>query len=324
MDNISIKELDTSIYKNNICSFTKHNAFMDPDFLEIICKKVIWYGGFKGEKLLCLWPITLNTHNEYIKIPFTSYVGPHWDNSFKKQAPYKWYATSQKIYKKLFEQITLNYSNFNFSLSREEDDIRAFLWWNYGKEKSCRFSPNVKYTALINNLQSKNSTEIIQNFRIDDKRKKIKKLLDNESNIKEVDFNISFLSQFIDLYQITIDRAKGIISENEIYYLEKIIKYVSDKTGKILCLTDETNRLVASQLMLKDFYSTNAVAQVINTNYQRKNLLVLLVYKSIIYAKNCGSNIFDFNGANSPNRADDKHSYGACTRQYFDLNYGSI
>ena len=31
--------------------------------------------------------------------------------------------------------------------------------------------------------------------------------------------------------------------------------------------------------------------------------------------------IFDFNGANSPNRGDDKHSYGAKENLFFDLKY---
>ena len=36
--------------------------------------------------------------------------------------------------------------------------------------------------------------------------------------------------------------------------------------------------------------------------------------------QNQNKKVFDFNGANSPNRADDKHAFGAETLQYFNLS----
>jgi len=45
----------------------------------------------------------------------------------------------------------------------------------------------------------------------------------------------------------------------------------------------------------------------------------LLTYKSLLHAKARGLRVFDFNGANSPNRADDKHAFGASAVFYADL-----
>ena len=78
--------------------------------------------------------------------------------------------------------------------------------------------------------------------------------------------------------------------------------------------------MIATQIMLDCNKTTNAIAQGTTSNSGIKNLAVLMNYKSIISARNRGSNFFDFNGANSPNRADDKHAFGAETLQYFNLS----
>ena len=47
-----------------------------------------------------------------------------------------------------------------------------------------------------------------------------------------------------------------------------------------------------------------------------------LLYSPLtISAKKRKMNYLDFNGANSPNRGDDKHSYGAGQELFFEINY---
>jgi lipid II:glycine glycyltransferase (peptidoglycan interpeptide bridge formation enzyme) len=45
------------------------------------------------------------------------------------------------------------------------------------------------------------------------------------------------------------------------------------------------------------------------------------VFKAIETARDRGLKYFDFNGANSPDRGDNKHSYGAEPVLYFDIEY---
>ena len=49
-------------------------------------------------------------------------------------------------------------------------------------------------------------------------------------------------------------------------------------------------------------------------------MAALNILSSIMSAKNNGKKVFDFNGANSPDRGDDKHSYGAKYKLYFEVN----
>ena len=45
-----------------------------------------------------------------------------------------------------------------------------------------------------------------------------------------------------------------------------------------------------------------------------------LIHKTIMMSKNLGVKSFDFNGANSPQRADDKHSFGSSPDLFFDIS----
>jgi hypothetical protein len=45
------------------------------------------------------------------------------------------------------------------------------------------------------------------------------------------------------------------------------------------------------------------------------------MYSMILAGKARGMDTIDFNGANSPRRADDKHSYGAGAELFFELSY---
>ena len=66
---------------------------------------------------------------------------------------------------------------------------------------------------------------------------------------------------------------------------------------------------------------SNAIAQGINQKFFNSNIVSYLIYNSILQSKQDGKEIFDFNGANSPKRADDKHAYGADEFPFFCLEY---
>ena len=48
-------------------------------------------------------------------------------------------------------------------------------------------------------------------------------------------------------------------------------------------------------------------------------LVAWAIRNQIMMAKSCGLDVFDFNGANSPSRGDDKHSYGAKAALFFEI-----
>ena len=75
------------------------------------------------------------------------------------------------------------------------------------------------------------------------------------------------------------------------------------------------------QLLLVGKQISYGIAQAV-TNYARfKSASILLTTNAIQFSKKVGCKCFDFNGANSPKRSDDKHSYGAEEKLYFNISY---
>jgi hypothetical protein len=66
---------------------------------------------------------------------------------------------------------------------------------------------------------------------------------------------------------------------------------------------------------------SNLVLNLTSDEYRKSGISAYGVHASIQKAISLGDTVFDFNGANSPRRGDDKHSYGAEEKLYFDISY---
>ena len=73
--------------------------------------------------------------------------------------------------------------------------------------------------------------------------------------------------------------------------------------------------------MLYDNNSSHLVFNLASKRWKEKGIMSWCIHKTIIDAKKKGKNIFDFNGANSPLRGDNKHSFGSKSVLYFKINY---
>ena len=318
--NINIREIS---YEEALKVWNNSNeagCFTNPKFLKSVNYNVQYWGGIKGEEILCAWPILKDKKGLITNLPFCYYIGPIWSKTLTELPPYRLYATSQKIYANLIEKILSLYPKISLSLPIGKIDLRAFTWWNYGKKNQPKFKIELRYSALIKNLKNKSNKEIVDLFRPDDKRKTIKKLIKNHPPI-HITSTVS-KQTIIKLYESTIQRTGGLIENKDLEVLEKIIDYSLDGNGKIICFAENnSSEVVAAQVMLDCKNITNAIAQGLKSDWHDSDLSVFLNYHSILSARDRGSDIYDFNGANSPNRADDKHAYGAEFMPYFDLSF---
>ena len=88
---------------------------------------------------------------------------------------------------------------------------------------------------------------------------------------------------------------------------------------KMIELVDTSSGSVEGfQLLLVGKEKIYTIAQSVSASGMMKNGNVLLTFEVIRFA-NDNKFSLDFNGANSPNRADDKHAFGADITHYFDL-----
>ena len=101
--------------------------------------------------------------------------------------------------------------------------------------------------------------------------------------------------------------------------LEAFYKAIKNGFGKFVCFK-ENNTLQSFSLILYDKNSAHLVISLTDDKYKKKGLAALNIFSCILLAKNQNKKVFDFNGANSPDRGDDKHSYGAKFKLFFEIS----
>tara|TARA_B100000287_G_C20614732_1_gene773556 strand:- start:85 stop:1098 length:1014 start_codon:yes stop_codon:yes gene_type:complete len=329
INNQIIRILSQNSFYSDLISFSQakehfrkcsnRTLFHNPDFINEIIGEVNWIGGFKKNSLLCTMPIFKS------ELPdFFYYSGPLWDSNWLKLKPYRRFSTSQKIYEKMINNILNIQEKIMIQFPDTKSDIRAFDWWNYGKREEIRFKTEIKYTAKIFNLQKQSINDLKSNLRSDDKKKRLKRIIKESSNI-EITYQIS-KTEFIDLYLQTMNRVEATITNKSLAILSKLFDYVNqDERGFKLTFRDSrNNKLIGSQLVIYQDKNANAIAQGINKESYTSEIVTYLIFNSILKSKEEGKEVFDFNGANSPKRADDKHAYGAEEVPFICLTYGDF
>ena len=296
----------------------ERTLYHNPIFIGKIVEDVLWLGGFKKNKLLCTMPIFKDHLPDYFY-----YSGPLWNKNILNLGPYRKYATTIRIYKKMIEYLLNIRDKISIQFPSTLHDIRAFDWFNYGKDENTRFKINIRYTAKIKNLQQKSYQDLKLNLRSDDKRKRLNRILKLKQNYDFVDDIEN--NHFIDLYLQTMNRGGANVSNNSLIILEKLLNYVKEE-GRGCTLTlrkSDTKEIIGSQLIIFQDRVANAIAQGIDKKLFSSEVVTYLIFSCILKSKEKGMIEFDFNGANSPNRADDKHAYGAEEFPYYSLEFGN-
>ena len=312
------KFIQADLARTYISEYSNRTIFHEPHFLSyLLGNEVKFLGGFKGEKLLCMAPIIPKN-----KDAFLYYVGPLWSDFYYSLPPYKKFSASQGIYNSMLEKILSNSNYLRFQFPNSHEDIRAFDWWNYGETQERRFKINMRYSAIIENLDQLSDEDLISLARSDDKRKSIRRAL------RTIDHTHAFTKDienddFVSLYKQTMAKSNVIPDASEIDQLQKILNFSRENQGFTFSLkNNNTGATIASQLILLGNKTANAICQGVSSEHYSTELISLLLHKSILESRNRGARVFDFNGANSPNRGDDKHSYGANHHPFLEIVYG--
>lgn len=304
-------------------SFWRSNSlaspFCSPFLLKKLCHGPRFFAALKGSEVLSMWPVPSDQKGRAISIPFSIYVGPYWKDGWESRAEYRKFSTGVEVQQALVNLVGVEFSNLAFELPPDYADIRGFLWWNHGMNESEKVSCEVKYTATINDLGDKSDFQLLASFRSDDKRKKLRKLLDSPLPIKLN--RVSSEEDVLAIYRETMARSGEVVSEETQAALRSVIEFASDGGGAVLGAFDSSGSCIGYQLLLVEEGrpTGHAISAGVTQAWRKADIGPLLTYESIKYCREIGAQTFDFNGANSPQRGDDKHAFGARPAVYFSL-----
>ena len=314
MSKYFVEKIDSSEVKKFWLESSSATAFTNPEIFSYFNYDFQWWGGKKGHELICVWPICLN--NKKIFLPdFFYYFGSIWYKNFSEIPNHSWLSLSKNIYEGFIEKFSKNYKVILAQLPPGLNDVRIFDWWNFNIKGKKKFLIKPKYTALIKNLSNTSMHEIKMNFRYwrRNELKKIKK--DINSLVKTNNYS---LDEILSLYQ----KTTGINPQKHSSSINSFLELVKNNFGKIVAYRDKNNnQLISFMLILFGKKDANLVLNLVEDNWKNKGLSVYMILKCIALSKRMKYEVFDFNGANSPNRGDDKHSYGASHELFFEIKY---
>jgi hypothetical protein len=297
-------------------SSPQSSIFTHPEVLCELATEVHWWGVYKGKELQCVWPIALNEKSNPIIAPFSYWQGPLWTKIGFNHPAHRTLSVKTSVYELFISFFLSKYNSIKASLHPSLFDVRAFDWWNYDNVDKPRFSIKPRYTATIDLQENKNAIE--KYFRLV-RRQELKKF----NKIEELFFfnNECHHNELISLYCDTLDIDKWNVKNN----LISILKIIDNGFGWIQSIRRKTDSSLCSLiLILNDKNQANLVISLATSEFKSEGIVAAGILRAIKTTQIKKIRYFDFNGANSPNRGDDKHSYGGKPILYFDIDYKKV
>ena len=311
------EKLHETIVENFWNSSTDATVFTRFHVLSCMSDRTDWWGVYKGSELITIWPVPLSKI-DLVYIPdFCYYVGPIWSKSHSLRPESSKFSERLSVYNFSVNELLNLYSNLVFELPPSQLDVRAFLWWNY-QTKNSMFKVEPRYSAIISDIQVKTNTEILAGFR-ELRRREVKKV----AVIPKLEIlSVYSFKELSDLYWRVLG-LQNIARNHEVdQTLMKIVKLAEKGDLKFFVFTNPSSgELLGIIVLLLSKKTANLILNLTEPSARNTGLSSWAMYQVLKTCKSLGVDIFDFNGANSPNRGDDKHSYGAKESLYFRLSY---
>ena len=294
------------------------SVFTHPDVLSRLSQGVDWWIAWKGQEPQCFWPVCTPVGTEVGLPDLTYYVGPMWTSVAFPIAPHRWLTRTKRVYEAFIQRFLSEYGCIHACLPKGLLDVRAFDWWNYHQDDKPRFLLKPRYTACIHELDQKDEKSITGEFR-QLRRRELRSLKKGGPPPRTDQWSVDDLLR---LYSDVMGcQDVGLESENR-SKIQALADLVRNGIGDVVAFMDPANEeTIAACLILFGKGEANMVLNLVDSHWRESGLPAWMVTETIKAAQEKGMRTFDFNGANSPNRGDDKHSYGAEPVLFFEVHY---
>lgn len=292
--------------------------FTHPDVLANLSQRVDWWIAWKGKEPQCFWPVCLPQGDVVAPPDLTYWVGPMWSQVTFPMPHHRWLTRTMQVYEGFIKLFLKEYGRIYATLPKGLLDVRVFDWWNYNHPDRPHFEIRPRYTAVIFDLDKKSDEDITAEFR-QLRRRELRRLEDAGPPPRTNDWNAEDL---IRLYEDVMGRSDIDIEAENRRKIEALTDLIRNGLGEVVAYADPGDgRAIAACLVLYGKGEANMVLNLVDTEWRESGLPAWMVTETIKSARDHGMHSFDFNGANSPNRGDDKHSYGAAPVLFFEIEY---
>jgi hypothetical protein len=298
------------------------SAFTRPDYLEQLVDEVEWWGVDRAGEIVAAWPLVRAVAGGEIgPPPFCYYVGPMFARSLRDGVIYHRYvAVLTEVFSTLVSAIAEQHRKFSFSLPLGVTDVRVLQWWNFDHPDQAGFHITPRYTARINLAQFPDGSSLLQSFaRV--RRRDIKHWSEEPPRVvNDVDAD-----RLIELHDQALKRTGGAITHNRHASLRRLIGLAQGGAGSVTGFAPSGGDQIEAAIVLLDGpIESNNVLCLASEVWRDEGLTAVATWHGLLNAMSRDMAWFDFNGANSPHRASDKHYYSAKPELYFDCSFGPL
>lgn len=293
-------------------------AFTRPANLSRLAEEVEWWGAERSGKLLAAWPLVRATRGGPFEVPpFCYYIGPLFIRSVREDRNRaRGWNTFTDCLTLLAGTIAEAHPEFSFTLPPGLDDVRVLSWWNHDHPTETGFVITPRYTARIDLSQFADEPALSLALNSDRRRRINRWAMTPPSEYNEVD-----TGRVIELHDEALRRSGGQVTPERRLALIRMTNLIRSGAGSILGFAPSPEPTVHAVILLLDGPdTTNNVFCAASDVYRKSGLTSWAVWRGLQRSRARGLRWFDMNGANSPKRARDKHSYGAQTELYFDCH----
>lgn len=294
------------------------SAFTRPDHLARLVDEIEWWGVDRSGRIVAAWPLVRATAGGRIEPPaFCYYLGPMFSRTLLDGKYHRSWSAHVDVFRALVAAVVAEHYKFRFSMPLGLADLRVLEWWNFDHPDEIGFTFRPRYTARVD-LTSVGNDVGLMTFE-SNRRKAIRHWAASPPML----VNHVSKDRLVQLHDAALSRTGGEAGASRRTALDRMIDLVQSGAGSVLGFKPGGQYDVAAAIILLDGPNeSNAIFYGADNSWRDRGLIAWAVWQGMRRAYDAGKRWFDFNGANSPGRAADKHFYGGRTELYFDCRFG--
>lgn len=317
--------IDLDIWQENIEKTSQYTMFVSKTYLSSFGGKFKTFFIKKGIEFKAGFCLLLSDDKKDVILDdLVIYTGFFFKDDIT-QKEVKARAERFEISEFIINHITKNYRNIEIALSTKIEDMRPFLWHNYGsKNKKEIFQLDLRYTSYIDiselkNFENEENTEVFKNLETLRQRNIRQARKDNSITKEELHIDL-----FLDYYKQLMSSQDEIVSDIKIFNMLNIIKnMIQDRKAVMFATKNGKNEIVYLTVFSYDKNRAYYLFGAGNPNAKEHYKGTICFWDAFInLAQKFDIKEVDMEGINSPNRGWFKLSFGGNIVPYYEIKLG--
>ncbi|MBN2782301.1 MAG: hypothetical protein JXQ66_03570 [Campylobacterales bacterium] len=317
--------IDLDIWQKNVEKTPQYTMFVSPSYLNSFGGKYQLYFVNKGSEFKAAFCILLSDdETEVVLDELVIYAGLFFcQDATQKEVKAK--SERFEITEEIIRFLTNKFSNIEMALSTKIEDMRPFLWHNYGlNDKDKVFSLDLRYTSYIDiselkDIDNPQDSLIFKNLETL-RQRNIKKAIKEKAYTTQ-ELNIEL---FLEYYTKLMDLQNQKVSKQKLQNMANVINNsVNNKQAVMFCSKNSKDDIIYITVFSYDKYRAYYLFGAGNLDAKESYKGTICFWDAFInLAKKYDIKEVDMEGINSPARGWFKLSFGGDITPYYEIKIG--